>query len=100
MEMGRFLSLVVTWFLFLMALIRFLLGQEFERTWWSHLCFQVYQHSWETSSLPVGFWHKELWHSVSSGYRWKQEGRTIFLLADFRDMLRWYNGKEGKRDPL
>jgi hypothetical protein len=35
----------------LMALCRFLFGQEFEQKWWSYLISQVCQHSWEISSL-------------------------------------------------
>ncbi|EDL35653.1 mCG148215 [Mus musculus] len=35
----------------LMALGGSLLGQEFEQKWWSHLCSQVCQHSWETLKL-------------------------------------------------
>jgi hypothetical protein len=44
-----------------------LLCQEFEQKEWSHLCYQVCQHSWETSSLLAGFGYGELWHRVSSG---------------------------------
>ena len=44
-----------------------LLGQEFEQKWWSYLCSQVCQHSWETSSLPVVFGYGALWHRISSG---------------------------------
>ena len=57
----------------LMALGRSLLGQEFEQKWWSHLCSQVCQHSWETSSLPG---YGELWHRVSSRHRWEPEEST------------------------
>ena len=71
----------------LMALGRSLLGQEFEQKWWSHLCSQVCQHSWETSSLLVGFGYRELCHRANSGVRWKSEGRTRFLFEDFRDRL-------------
>jgi hypothetical protein len=36
-------------------------------------CKPVCQHSWETSSLPVGFGYGELWHRVISRHRWKPE---------------------------
>jgi hypothetical protein len=50
-----------------MALGRYLLGQEFEQKWWSYLCSQVCEHSWETSSLLEVFGYGELWHRISSG---------------------------------
>jgi hypothetical protein len=40
-----------------MALGKSLLNQEFEQKWWSYLCSQVSQHSWETISLLVVFVH-------------------------------------------
>ena len=51
----------------LMALVMFLFGQEFEQKWWSYLCSQLCQYSWETSCLPVSVAYGELWHRVSSG---------------------------------
>jgi hypothetical protein len=42
-----------------------LLGQEFEQKWWTHLCSQVCQYSWETSSLLVGQGYGELCSQVS-----------------------------------
>ena len=56
----------------LMALGGSLLGQEFEQKWWSYLCSQVCQHSWETSSLQKEFGNGQLWHRISSGRRRKQ----------------------------
>jgi hypothetical protein len=64
----------------LMALGMSLLGQEFEQKWWCHLCSQVCQHSWETSSLLVGSGYGELWHKVSSGHRWKLKGSSLFIV--------------------
>ena len=52
----------------LMALGRSILGQEFEQKWWSYLCSQVCQHSWETSSFLAVFGYGELWHRVSFGH--------------------------------
>ena len=45
-----------------------------EQKWWSYLCLQVCQLSWETSSLPAVFAYGELCHRFSSGHRWKLEG--------------------------
>jgi hypothetical protein len=45
----------------LMALGGSFLGQEFEQKWWSYLCSQVCQHSWETSFLPAVFVYGEPW---------------------------------------
>ena len=49
---------------FQMALGVPLLGQEFEQKWWSHLCSQVYQLCWKTSSLPEGPGYGELCSQV------------------------------------
>lgn len=54
-------------FCVLMALDRFLLGQEFEQKWWSYLYSQICPHSWETSSIPAVFGYGALWHRISSG---------------------------------
>ena len=51
----------------LMALGGSFLTQEFEQNWWSYLCSQVCQYSWETSSLLAGFGYGEVWHRLSSG---------------------------------
>ena len=58
----------------LMALGRSLLGQEFEQKWWYHLCSQVCQHFWETSSLSEGFRYRELWDR--DGSRAQMETRS------------------------
>ena len=50
----------------LMTLGWSLLGQEFEQKWWSYLCSQVCEHSWETSFLLEVFGYGELWHRISS----------------------------------
>ena len=50
----------------LMALGGSLLGQEFEQKWWSYLCSQVCQHSWETSSLLARPVHRGLQNSPTS----------------------------------
>ena len=42
------------------------LNQEFEQKEWSHLCYQVCQHSWETSSLLARPVHRGLWNSPTS----------------------------------
>ena len=46
-----------------------LLGQEFEQKWWSYLCSQVCQHSWETTCLLEVFGYGVLWHRISSRCR-------------------------------
>jgi hypothetical protein len=51
----------------LMALGGSFLTQEFEQNWWSYLCSQVCQYSWETSCLLAGFGYGEVWHRLSSG---------------------------------
>ena len=60
-------------FCVLMALDRFLLGQEFEQKWWSYLYSQICPHSWETSSIPAVFGYGALWHRISSGCQWRVE---------------------------
>jgi hypothetical protein len=87
----------IHWFSCPEALGGSLLALEFEQKWWSYLCSQVYQHSWETSSIMVGSWngemfsnvcqhswetcsllegseYRKLWHWVSFRYRWELEG--------------------------
>jgi hypothetical protein len=44
-----------------------LLDQQFEQKSWSYLCSQVCQHSWETSSLLVGFGYGELGTGLAPG---------------------------------
>ena len=60
METRRILSPAIPWFLCSDGSGRSLLGQEFEQKWWSYLCSQVCQHSWETGSLTVVFGYEEL----------------------------------------
>jgi hypothetical protein len=55
----------------LVPVSEWLLGQEFEQKWWSYLCSQVSQHSWETNSLWTVFGYGVLWHRISSRCRWK-----------------------------
>ena len=56
-ETARILSHVFPWFLCpegsMVVVVRSLLGQEFEQKWWSYLCSQAFQHSWETCSILV-----------------------------------------------
>jgi hypothetical protein len=67
-------------FCVLIAVGRSLLGQEFQWKPWSHLCSQVFQHFWETSSFLEGFGYEELWHRVSFRHRWNpEEIKTIFM---------------------
>jgi hypothetical protein len=75
-----------------MVLGRSLLGQEFEQKWWHFLSLQIFQLSWESSSLLMVFvckplcqyswetsflWeefgYKEVWYRISSGCRWETE---------------------------
>ena len=70
----------------LMALGRSLLGQEFEQKWWSYLCSQVCQHSWETSSLLVVFGYGVLWHRISSWHRQELEESCPSLLLSSCDL--------------
>ena len=65
-----------------MALDESLLGQEFEQKWWSYLCSQVCQHSWEISSLLAVFVYGSLWHRTISSYRRKLEVRTFKFLME------------------
>ena len=62
-----------------MALGRSLLGKVFEQKWWSYLCSQACQHSWETRSLQEVFGYEVLWHRISSGHRWQPEESKEFL---------------------
>ena len=60
-----------------------LLGQEFDKKWWSYKCSQVCQHSWETSSLLEVIGFIVLWHRISSGFRGKQDSSCPSLLLGF-----------------
>jgi hypothetical protein len=42
-------------------------GRSLDLKWWSYLCSQACQHSWETSFLPVVFEYGALWHRISYG---------------------------------
>jgi hypothetical protein len=70
----------------LMALGRSLLSQEFEQKWWSHLCFQVCQHSWET---PGGIW---VWRAVAQGQLWvlMKSGISFLSSPHFSCLFRFY----------
>jgi hypothetical protein len=39
-----------------------------ELKWWSYLCLQACQHSWEICSLLAVFGYRRLWHRISSGH--------------------------------
>jgi hypothetical protein len=78
----------------LMALGGSLLCQEFEQKSWSHLCFQVCQHSWEISSLLVGPVYGELWHRVSS----RAQIYTLWILS--QDTPRFLCPQGSRRVPL
>jgi hypothetical protein len=43
-----------------------LLGQVFEKKWWSYLCSEVCQHSWETSFRLVVLGFGRLLHRINS----------------------------------
>ena len=64
----------------LVPVSEWLLGQEFEQKWWSYLCSQVSQHSWETRSLLTVFGYGAPWHRSSSGCGLKPEGFCPRLL--------------------
>ena len=50
-----------------------------EQKWWSYLCSQACQHSWETCSLPVVFCYGVLWHRINSRHRQKVEAYCFIL---------------------
>ena len=82
-ETRRILSLAVPWSL---CLGRSLLGQEFEHKWWSYLCLQVCQHSWEARSLLVLFGYGALWQSISS---WPDENQKAPVPDCFSLPVSW-----------
>jgi hypothetical protein len=58
-----------------------LLGQEFEKKWWSYMCSQVCRHSQEMSSFLAVFVYALQWYRISSGYRLKYETTRLLFQA-------------------
>jgi hypothetical protein len=75
----------------LMSLGRSLLGQEFAQKWWSYLCSQMSQFSWETRSLPAVFGYGELSHRIS--FRHYGTGSVLGPEGNWKDP--WFLCPEG-----